>query len=121
VEENTVAGAAPGVSPQPAPQDLQEPDPRLIELEAKVRQLEAGAKLNYTRQESAKRLNLCMASIDLLITQRVIRVPPRKGRKVLVPASEIERVAAAGIPQIWPPKRDGRTTRHFAPERNKKA
>jgi len=71
-------------------------------------------RLLYTRREAAEALHLSDSSVDMLITQRILR-PVRKGRRVLIARAEIERVAGLKVQRIWPAKVDGKTTRHFAP------
>jgi excisionase family DNA binding protein len=79
------------------------------------RELQGGPKLVYTRQETAVALGISESSVDVMIQRRMIR-PARKGRRVLIPRSEIERVASREIVgQIWPAKRDGKTTRRPGP------
>jgi hypothetical protein len=71
-------------------------------------------KLLYSRRDGASALEISASSLDVLISSRQIKVV-RKGRRVFIPASEIERMAALELPAIWPGKRNGKTTRWFAP------
>jgi hypothetical protein len=71
-------------------------------------------QLLYPRRDAARALHLCESSFDLLVATRRVKVV-RKGRRIFVTAQELERVAALDIGQVWPSKRNGHTTRHFAP------
>jgi excisionase family DNA binding protein len=60
-------------------------------------------KLVYTRAEAAERLAISISSLDMLIATGRLKAI-RKGRRVTIHKSEIERMALKEIPQIWPPR-----------------
>ncbi len=72
--------------------------------------MDSTAKILYMRSEAAEMLSISVSSLDMMIGRGMLRVV-RKGRRVLVHKSELERVARQNVPSIWPPKRNGRTTR----------
>jgi len=89
--------------------------PELIrQTVAQVMKLTERPRLSLSRREAAKELSMCEASLDMLIQRRIVRAT-RKGRRVIISRAEVERVAAMSIDRIWPPKRDGKATRHFTP------
>ena len=79
---------------------------------------EAKPRALYSREQAARELGISESSLDMLIYRRLIPTV-RKGRRVLIKREDLERFAAQQIPQIWPPKRDGKTTRHFAPPKGR--
>jgi excisionase family DNA binding protein len=68
-------------------------------------------RLLYCRREAAAILSLSVSTIDVLISQGMLRVR-RVGRRVLVPAAEIEKFSKRDVTHLWPTKVDGKTTRH---------
>lgn len=70
-------------------------------------------QLLYSRKQVAQQLSLSVSTVDVMIGRGMLRVR-RQGRRVLVPSTEVERFAKRDVPQIWPEKRDGKTTRMAA-------
>ena len=70
--------------------------------------------LVYSRRNAARALDLSESSLDVLIHSGKLKVI-RKGRRVYIGADELERAARLQLDRIWPPKREGKATRHFAP------
>jgi excisionase family DNA binding protein len=68
-------------------------------------------RLLYTIQEAAHMLSLSRASLDLLIERGEFHVK-RKGNRVMLHIDEIQAFAKRDTPTIWPPKVNGKTTRH---------
>jgi hypothetical protein len=79
-------------------------------------------KLFYTRREAAHEWHICISSVDVLIHTGQVKVI-RKGRKVIIPRSQIERIGRKTLGRIWPPKSAsaGKTSRHFQNPRDKKS
>jgi excisionase family DNA binding protein len=75
--------------------------------------MDPSPKILYTRAEAAATLSLSISSIDLLVGRGMLRAI-RKGRRVLIHRSELERVARQNIPAIWPAKLHGKTVRSTA-------
>jgi excisionase family DNA binding protein len=71
-------------------------------------------KMLYSRKEASAALALSVSSIDQLILSARLRVR-RIGSRVLIPKSEIEKLARSDIGRIFPPQINGKSTRHFAP------
>lgn len=71
-------------------------------------------KLLYTRKDASQMLSISVASVDQLIFTGRLRVR-RKGKRVLILRSELEKLARIDMPRIWPAKRNGKTTRYFSP------
>lgn len=71
--------------------------------------MELAPKLVYTRIEAAERLSISVSSLDMLIATGRLKAI-RKGRRVHIHASEIERMAMKEIPRIFP-----RRDRHKEP------
>jgi len=69
-------------------------------------------KLLYSREETAEALALSVSTIDVLIGRGMLRVR-RQGRRVLIPASEIQRFAKRDLAHLWPQKRAGVTVRGY--------
>lgn len=67
-------------------------------------------KILYTREEAARMLSLSLGSIQELLHRGLLR-GIRKGRWILLHREELERFAAEDTPQIWLPKRNGKTVR----------
>jgi excisionase family DNA binding protein len=67
-------------------------------------------RLLYSRKQAAEELSLSVSTIDQLILSKQLAYK-RQGRRVLIPRTEIERFARADHFTIWPPKRNGKTTR----------
>lgn len=67
-------------------------------------------RLLYSRKEAAEALCLSLSSVDILIGRGMLRVR-RQGRRLLIPQVEIEKMSRRDLPQIWPPKENGKTTR----------
>lgn len=70
-------------------------------------------KILFTRAEAAEMLSLSVDSIQELIHRGLLR-GVQKGRRVFLHRDELERFAAEDTPQIWLPKRDGKTVRAHA-------
>ena len=68
--------------------------------------------LLYSRKQTAERLGLCEASVDVLIARGLLTVR-KMGRKRSIPASSIESFAQKGVERIWPRKINGKSTRHL--------
>jgi excisionase family DNA binding protein len=79
----------------------------------------AGPKAILSKKEAAAALSLSASTIDVLISQGMLRVR-RQGRRVLVPIAEIERFAKRELAHLWPAKQDGKTTRQLS-RRNENA
>jgi excisionase family DNA binding protein len=71
------------------------------------------AKFLYRREEAADALGYSVSTVDMLIATGQLRAT-RTGRRVLVPAAEIERYAKRPPRRLWPPKVDGKTWSRFA-------
>jgi ribosomal protein L36 len=65
----------------------------------------------YRRPEAAAELLMSQSSLDILIQTRQCKVV-RRGRRIFIPASEVQRLKARSLPRIWPPKVNGKSTRH---------
>src|ERR1700683_1068899 len=72
------------------------------------RLMDLAPKLLYTRPEAAGMLSISVSSLDVLIGRGMLRAV-RKGRRVLVHKTELERIARQNIPTIWPAKEHGKT------------
>jgi excisionase family DNA binding protein len=72
--------------------------------------MELAPKILFSRAEAAAQFSISVSSLDVMVARGMLKVI-RKGRRVLIHRSEIERVARQDIPRIWPPKRDGKTER----------
>ena len=72
--------------------------------------MDPAPKLLYTRKDAADMLSISVSSLDTMIGRGMLRAI-RKGRRVLVHKTELERVARQNIPSIWPAKENGRTVR----------
>jgi excisionase family DNA binding protein len=70
--------------------------------------MDLAPKLTYNRKEAAEMLSISVSSLDVLIGRGMLRAI-RKGRRVLVHRTELERVARQNIPTIWPAKEHGKT------------
>ena len=68
----------------------------------------------YNRREAASYLHLCPASLDILRSTGQIKAVLR-GRRVYYLEEELQRHEQKSITHIWPPKQNGKTSRHFAP------
>lgn len=62
-------------------------------------------KILYSRAEAAEMLSISVSSLDVLIATGRLKAV-HKGRRVLIHAAEIERMAAKEIPHIWPSRRE---------------
>jgi excisionase family DNA binding protein len=71
--------------------------------------MDLAPKLVYSRAEAAETLKICVSSLDVLIATGRLKAA-RKGRRVLIHVTEIERLAAKEIPQIWPSRHERRKT-----------
>ena len=67
--------------------------------------MEPAPKILYSRAEAAEMLSISVSSLDVLIATGRLKAI-RKGRRVLIHLSEIERSAAQEIPRIWPSRRE---------------
>jgi excisionase family DNA binding protein len=70
-------------------------------------------RILYSRKEAAAQLSISLDSLQMLIVRGEIAVR-RMGSRVLVPRTELERLAKRDIPEIWPAKQNGKTTRQVA-------
>jgi excisionase family DNA binding protein len=77
--------------------------------------MELAAKILHTRTEAAAMLSISVSSLDMMVGRGMLRTI-RKGRRVLIHKTELERVARQNIPAIWPPKKNRRTTRNSSTE-----
>jgi hypothetical protein len=68
----------------------------------------------YNRQEAASYLHVCPASLDILRSTGQIKAVLR-GRRVYYTEEELQRHEHKSITHIWPPKQNGKTSRHFTP------
>jgi excisionase family DNA binding protein len=75
--------------------------------------MDPAPKILFTREEAAAALSLSISSIDVLVGRGMLRAI-RKGRRVLIHRSELERVARQNTPVIWPAKLHGKTVRSTA-------
>jgi excisionase family DNA binding protein len=82
--------------------------PRNSESGGGVIHMDLAPKLLYTRPEAADMLSISVSSLDVLIGRGMLRAV-RKGRRVLVHKTELERLARQNIPTIWPAKEHGKT------------
>jgi len=69
--------------------------------------MEPAPKILFSRAEAAEMLSISVSSLDVLIATGKLRAS-RKGRRVLIHVSEIQRMAAKEIPRIWPARRERR-------------
>jgi excisionase family DNA binding protein len=67
-------------------------------------------RLLYTRNEAARVLSVSLSTLEVLITRGVLR-PRRIGRRVWLPAAELQKFAAKPPARLWPPKQNGKTSR----------
>ena len=75
--------------------------------------MEPAPKILFTRREAAETISISLSSLDVMVARGMLKVA-RKGRRVLIHHSELERVARKDIPRIWPSKIDGKTNRAVA-------
>jgi len=68
----------------------------------------------YTRRNAAQELQLSESTFDM-VRRRAHVKEIRQGRRVYFLPAEIQRLARLQLTSIWPPKQNGKTTRHFAP------
>lgn len=68
----------------------------------------------YSRRKAARELDISESSFDMLRRRGLIK-GVRQGRNIYFLEAEIRRLARLKLPSIWPPKQNGKTTRHFAP------
>jgi excisionase family DNA binding protein len=71
--------------------------------------MDPAPKIVYSRAEAAEMLSISVSSLDVLIATGRLKAT-RKGRRVLIHAAEIERMATLEIPRIWPVRRDKEET-----------
>lgn len=67
-------------------------------------------KILYSRKEAAQQLSLSLSSLDLLIAQGELEVR-RLGKRILVPRTELEKLAKRDVEIVWPEKHNGKTVR----------
>lgn len=67
-------------------------------------------KTLLTKKEAAATLSLSMGSLDILIARGEIEVR-QFGKRILVPGTELDRIAKRDVVKLWPTKKDGKTTR----------
>jgi excisionase family DNA binding protein len=72
--------------------------------------MELAPKLLFSRKQAAEILDVSLASIQELLHRGLLR-GIRMGNEVKIHRDELERFARKGAPQIWAPKRDGKTVR----------
>jgi len=73
-----------------------------------------------TRQEAAEIIGCAVATVDILIKRRIFHAV-HVGVYVRIPLREVHHfIAMGGLVQVWPKKRDGKTTRQVAPVMKKK-
>lgn len=70
-------------------------------------------KALLSRKEAAEYISLSLSTIDVAVSRGMIRVR-RMGRRVLIPREELDRFAGRDVANVWPAKRDNKTTRHAA-------
>jgi excisionase family DNA binding protein len=70
-------------------------------------------KILYTKKEAAEQLSISVSSVDILIARGDIEVR-QFGRRLLVPRTELERLAKRDVVVLWPEKQNGKTTRQVA-------
>jgi excisionase family DNA binding protein len=70
-------------------------------------------KILYTKKEAAEQLSLSVSSLDILIARGDIEVR-QFGKRILVPRTELERLAKRDVVVLWPEKQNGKTTRQVA-------
>jgi excisionase family DNA binding protein len=70
-------------------------------------------RILYSREEAAEQLSICLSTLQLLIAQGEIEVR-RLGKRILIPRSELERLARRDVHVVWPEKVDGKTTRRLS-------
>jgi excisionase family DNA binding protein len=75
--------------------------------------MDPAPKILYTRAEAAAALSLSVSTLDMLVGRGMLHAV-RKGRRVLIHKTELERVARQNIPTIWPMKLHGKTVRSTA-------
>lgn len=77
--------------------------------------MDPAPKVLYSRQEAAEMLGLSLSSVQELMHRGLLK-GIRKGRRLLLHRTDLERFAAQDTPQIWVPKENGKTVRIHAPE-----
>lgn len=77
--------------------------------------MDPAPKLLYTRKDAADMLSISVSSLDTMIGRGMLRAI-RKGRRVLIHKTELERIARQNIPAIWPTKENGKTVRSTTTE-----
>ena len=75
--------------------------------------MEPAPKILYSLDEAAAMLSLSRSTLKVAIGRGMLRVT-RKGRRVLIHATEIERFAKRDVGPIWPPKQQGKTVNRDA-------
>jgi hypothetical protein len=66
----------------------------------------------HPRRKTARRLGISESSFDILVRNGVIRTVHR-GRYIFVTEAELQRWEGKSLPTMWPPKHEGKTTRHY--------
>jgi excisionase family DNA binding protein len=64
----------------------------------------------FSKKEAAGLLSVSIASLDILIARGDLK-HRRFGRRILIPGTEIDRLAKTDIVEFWPAKEDGKTVR----------
>ena len=70
-------------------------------------------RILYTREEAIEQLSISMSTLQVLIARGEIQVR-RLGKRVLIPRSELERLAERDVQVIWPEKVNGKTTKRMS-------
>lgn len=70
------------------------------------------ADLLFSRAEAARRLEMSLSTLEVAIAHGLIKTHHR-GRRVFIRQSELERFAKRPLRRIWPPRLNGKTTRHY--------
>jgi hypothetical protein len=76
--------------------------------------LDNSEKRLLKRKDAPGELQMSLASLDIAIQRGLVKTV-RKGRHVFISCKEVERLREQPLPTLWPPKQNGKTTRHFAP------
>jgi excisionase family DNA binding protein len=67
-------------------------------------------RILYSQKEAAALLSISLSTLEQLIARKEI-VVRRVGRRVLVPRTELERLARRDVLHVWPEKEEGKTVR----------
>jgi excisionase family DNA binding protein len=64
-------------------------------------------RILYSQKEAAQQLSVSVSTVEQLIAQGEIQIR-RLGRRVLIPRSELEKLARRDVQIYWPDQKDGK-------------